>query len=264
MNPFKTMIIAQISDTHILPPDDADPVSLARSGNLRRCVEDINGLDPAPDAVIHTGDMTQSGQPDEFAHAREILSQLAPPLYVTPGNRDSREGVAGAFAAEGYLPEAPAFLHYAVDGFPVRLISVDSLSSTGKKGDFCEARLAALDATLGEMPDRPTALFMHHPPFGITGVSDSFQYERREAVAGLAAVLADHAQVIRIFCGHAHRPRAAVIGAATATTTPSVAIDLRKGSYPSSMAARAVYQVHRFYGNGGEGSFASHTRWEGE
>jgi len=169
-----------------------------------------------------------------------------------------------AFSGVACFPENPPFIHYAIEHFPVRLVAVDTLGLNARKGDFCDARLKALDQTLARVADKPTALFMHHPPFGITGVSDSFQYERREAVAGLAAVLADHAQVIRIFCGHAHRPRAAVIGAATATTTPSVAIDLRKGSYPSSMAARAVYQVHRFYGNGGEGSFASHTRWEGE
>ena len=56
------MIIAQITDTHLGDANAADPVFRARAENLRACVADINGLDPKPDAVIHTGDMTQHGQ----------------------------------------------------------------------------------------------------------------------------------------------------------------------------------------------------------
>ena len=52
------MIIAQITDTHLAAANAADPVFRARAENLRECIADINGLDPMPDAVIHTGDMT--------------------------------------------------------------------------------------------------------------------------------------------------------------------------------------------------------------
>ncbi|MBL4691555.1 MAG: metallophosphoesterase [Rhodospirillales bacterium] len=252
------MNIAQISDTHLLAAGELDPVGAGRAENLRRCVADINSLDPRPDAVLHTGDMTQHGRDREFDHAREILSELKAPLFVTPGNRDGREGVARAFAREPWFPTDPSFIHYAVDGFPVRLISVDSLGSNARKGDFCEARLNALDATLGEDIDRPTALFMHHPPFEIVGVSDSYQYQRPGAVTELAAVLARHPQVIRLFCGHAHRPRTASISGVFASTVPSIAVDLRKGPYHGEMAARPVYQVHRYDGNG---AFISETRW---
>ena len=62
------MIIAQITDTHLAAADSGDPVFRARAENLRACIDDINGLDPMPDAVIHTGDMTQHGQAAEFAH----------------------------------------------------------------------------------------------------------------------------------------------------------------------------------------------------
>lgn len=53
-------------------------------------------------------------------------------------------------AGECYFPEDTSFIHYAVDEFPVRLVSVDSLGSNGKKGDFCKSRLNALDVTLAE------------------------------------------------------------------------------------------------------------------
>ncbi|MDP6883937.1 MAG: metallophosphoesterase, partial [Rhodospirillales bacterium] len=84
---FRTMIIAQITDTHLSHADAANPVFGARAENLRQCVADINGLDPMPDAVIHTGDMAQHGQAGEYVHARSLLAALEVPLYVTPGNR---------------------------------------------------------------------------------------------------------------------------------------------------------------------------------
>ncbi len=252
------MIIAQIADTHLVAADGADPMFEARTENLRACVADINGLDPLPDVVIHTGDLTQNGVAAEFDHAQTLLAALKMPLYVTPGNRDGREGMARAFAADGYMPPDCAFVHYAVDGHPVRLVAMDSLADDGAaKGDFCPARLTSLDATLAQAPARPTALFMHHPPFDVPAAPDPFAYQRRQAVADLAAVVARHPQVVRIFTGHMHRPCVATVGGVAASTVPSVAVDKRYGDYAASMEGQPVYHVHRFERDWG---FSSESR----
>ena len=255
------MIIAQITDTHLGDANAADPMFRARADNLRQCVADINGLDPMPDAVIHTGDMTQHGQAAEFANARALLAALEAPLYITPGNRDGREGMARAFAGNGHMTPIGAFVHYSIEEHTVRLIAVDTLANDGSpKGDLCDARLAALDATLAEEPARPKALFMHHPPFDVPTAPDPFAYHRRRAVADLAAVVSRHPQVVRIFTGHMHRPWMAAVGGVAASTVPSVAVDLRKGHYAPTMAGRPVYQVHRFEVDWG---FTSETRLTG-
>ena len=205
--------------------------------------------------------MTQHGQAAEFAHARSLLAALEMPLYVVPGNRDGREGIALAFAGDGYMMPDRAFDHYAVEAHPVRLVAVDSLAADGStKGDLCHGRLTALDATLAEAPTQPTALFMHHPPFDVPTAPDPFAYQRRRAVADLAAVVARHPQVVRILTGHMHRPWTATVGGVAASTLPSVAVDLRWGRYPPTMARRPIYQVHRFEGDCG---FASETRLAG-
>ncbi len=252
------MIIAQIADTHLTAADPADPVFRARTENLRECIADINGLDPMPDAVIHTGDVTQNGRAEEYAFARSLLAALEAPLYVIPGNRDDREEMVRAFAADGYMRPDCAFIHYAVEDHPVRLVAVDTLAADGgAKGELCHARLAALDATLAEAPAQPTALFMHHPPFEVPAAPDPFAYQHRRAEADLAALVSRHPQVVRIFTGHMHRPWTATVGGVAASTVPSVAVDLRKGSYAPAMAGRAVYQVHRLMADRG---FASETR----
>lgn len=244
------MIIAQIADTHLLAADAADPVARARADYLRACIADINGLAPGPDAVIHTGDMTQHGRAEEFAHVRSLLAALKAPLYVTPGNRDGREGVVRAFAGDGYMKTNGMFVHYAAEAHSVRLIAVDSLATdNSSKGELCQDRLTALDATLAEAPGRPTALFMHHPPFDVPTAPDPFSYRCRQAASDLAEVVSRHPQVVRIFTGHMHRPWLATVGGVAASTVPSVAVDLRYGQYPSTMQAQPVYQVHRFKDN---------------
>ncbi|MDP6876419.1 MAG: metallophosphoesterase [Alphaproteobacteria bacterium] len=255
------MIIAQIADTHLVADSAAEPMFHARTEDLRACIADINGLDPPPDAVIHTGDMTQNGGVAEFAHARSLLAALRAPLYITPGNRDGREGMTRAFADDGYIRPNGAFVHYAVEAHPVRLIAVDSLADDGgAKGDLCQDRLAALDATLAAAPARPTALFMHHPPFDVPAAPDPFAYQRRQAAADLAALLSRHPQVVHVFAGHMHRPWTARLGGVAASTVPSVAVDKRYGHYAPTMAERPVYHVHRFEDDWG---FASQSRLVG-
>jgi len=147
--------------------------------------------------------------------------------------------MARAFADEGYMRPDDDFVHYVVEAHQVRLVAVDSLA---------------------EAPARPTALFMHHPPFDVPAAPDPFAYQRRGAAADLAAVVSRHPQVVRIFTGHMHRPWTATVGGVAARTVPSVAVDKRYGHYAPGMAERPVYQLHRLEGDWG---FASATRLVG-
>ena len=81
------MIIAQISDTHVaLDAPDAD----RRMQDFASTIADINALDPAPDVIVHTGDIVHNGRPDEYAQAAAVLAMARAPLYVLPGNKDER------------------------------------------------------------------------------------------------------------------------------------------------------------------------------
>jgi 3',5'-cyclic AMP phosphodiesterase CpdA len=236
------MLIAQISDTHILVPGSDHPAAQLRADCLRRCVADINRQ--RPDAVIFTGDTVQHGLAEEYAHLRALLAPLEAPLYLIPGNRDDKEAMRAAFGDRTYLPKNGAFLHYAVDDHALRLVGIDSTSPGERKGVFCAARQAWLDAALGEEPDRPTMLFIHHPPFD---VDDHYVggYRRPEDAAALTALVSRHAQVERLFCGHVHclaeRSWAGTLG----SVMPSIAVDVRKGVDEAEAAQRPIYMLHR-------------------
>src|ERR1700722_789999 len=126
------MIIAQISDTHIaLDTPDAD----RRMRDFALTIADINALDPAPDAIVHTGDIVHNGRQDEYARAAAILADARAPVYVLAGNKDDRANLREAFSARGYLAPDSEFIDYAIDDYPVRLIALDTLSSASNKGD---------------------------------------------------------------------------------------------------------------------------------
>ena len=249
------MIIAQISDTHIMASDDPDDRREGRIETLRRCVADINTLDPQPNVVIHTGDMTQNGKHGEFVTARDVLAGLVMPFYPTPGNRDGSLPMIKAFQN---LSQNDAFMLYAADAETVRLIAMDTIAETGNKGDFTKEKLAALDALLFKAQDHPTALFMHHPPFNISTSREPYQYYRPEAANEFSDLVARHPQLIRLFCGHSHRDYRAKIGSMLASTMPSIAIDLRLDTYPDDKMDVPVYHLHRYTDGAG---FETELRW---
>jgi 3',5'-cyclic AMP phosphodiesterase CpdA len=236
------MIIAQISDTHI---DLDGPNGPARLSNLERCVEDINRLEPLPDVVIHTGDLAHNAKPSEYETAKRVLDALRCPLLVAAGNRDDRGAIRGTFPAETYLlPDTP-FVQYRVETFPVRLIAIDTLSENSNKGTYCQVRANSLRAALAEDTSKPTAIFMHHPPFVVHESDYPFQFDSWESVERVAQALVGQRHVVGMFCGHTHRNVAGEVGGVPVRSMPSVAVDLRLGSYPVEFQSVPLYKLHR-------------------
>ena len=241
------MLIAQISDTHILARASDDPVGASRAENLRLCIVDINSL--AVDAVIHTGDSVQHGTAEEYEHLREILAELKAPLFLTPGNRDRQAALRAAFEDISYFPSDGDLLHYAVEHYPVRLVALDSVAAGERKGVYCAQRLTWLRETLAREPDKRTILFIHHPPFDI---AEHYRdgYCRPQDAEDLAALVSRHPQVERLLCGHVHCWHREQWGGTVATTMPSVAVDLRKG-VDAALGVAPLYLLHVISSDGG-------------
>ena len=242
------MLIAQISDTHILPKESDQPAASLRADCLRRCVADINRR--RPDAVIFTGDTTQHGSPEEYALLRELLAPLEAPLYLVPGNRDDKNAMRAAFSDHPEFLDSGDFLHHTVEEHPVRLVAIDSTSPGERKGRFCAQRQTWLDGVLCEQPERPTLLFIHHPPFD---VGDHYVggYRRPEEAAALAAIVNRHPQVVGLLCGHVHWPVEIGWAGTEARIMPSVAVDVRKGVDETEAQGRPIYLLHRVSGEAG-------------
>jgi len=237
------MIIAQISDTHVaLDSPDAN----ARMRDFELAIADINALDPAPDVIIHTGDIVHNGRTEEYAQAAATLGKARAPVYVMAGNKDSRAELREAFSAQTYLTPDFGFVQYAIDDYPVRLIALDTLSSGSNKGDFCVARIRHLIDMIDAETTKPVAVFTHHPPFEVMVGPDRLHFETPEVMSRLGRALQRSGRVVAVFSGHVHRAAAGHVGSIPASVVQCIATTLRRGEYPNQMKLRPVYQLHRF------------------
>ncbi len=236
------MRIAQISDTHIAVP----PVSGAdREGDLARVIHDIHTRRKRPDLVIHTGDASNYGRPEEYTVLRRIMDTLNIPWIILPGNRDNRAHMRDAF---GDLPWMPAGsdepLDFALEDFAVRIVAFDSKGPRTNKGWADAGRLSALSALLESGSGRPTVLAMHHPPFAMRYAKDPHQFADWSQAERLAEVVRRRACVKLLLTGHSHRLAESHIGNAPAFTMPSVATDLRKGEFRAALARHPAYMLY--------------------
>jgi len=238
---LKLLLVAQISDTHILAPASDNPAAELRGDCLRRTVADVN--QQKTDAVIFTGDTVQHGERQEYARLRELLAPLEAPLYLVPGNRDDKNEMRATFSDFAYLPKIGDFLHYVIEEHAVRLVAIDSTSHGERKGVFCPARQAWLEEVLSGRPDQPTLLFIHHPPFDIEGHYVGGYRRPGEAVA-LADIVSRHPQVAGLICGHVHWLIQREWAGTQARIMPSVAVDLRHGIDESEAREQPIYLLH--------------------
>jgi 3',5'-cyclic AMP phosphodiesterase CpdA len=237
------MLIAQISDTHIaLDTPDAGQ----RIRDFEVAIADINGLDPAPDVIVHTGDIVHNGRPDEYAVAARILAQARAPVYVISGNKDDRINLRAAFSPAGYLEPGSDFVQYAIEDHPVRLIAADTLNIGSNKGDFCPERAERLVELIDADIRKPIAVIAHHPPFEVKVGPDPLNFETSEMMVRLREVLKRSGRVVAVFSGHVHRAAEGHVGRIPATVMQCIATPLRRGEYPAHIRNRPVYHLHRF------------------
>lgn len=252
------MIIAQISDTHIAldTPDSAQ-----RLQDFEAVIADINALDPAPDVIVHTGDVVHNGRVDEYGAAADILKRAGAPVYLMVGNKDDRANLRAVFPDAEYLDAASPFIDYAVEDFPLRLIMLDTLSPGHNRGDFCAERIRRLSEMTDAEDSRPIVVFTHHPAFEVSVGPDPIHFHDLDAMNALRQALRQSGRVAGIFSGHVHRAANGDVEGIPATVMSAVSTNLRKGEYPPHMTARPVYQVHRF---APDGQFVTETRIAGK
>ncbi len=237
------MKIAHISDTHICLPE---PENTDRLADLKLAIDEINLMHPAPQLVIHTGDITHNGLVEEYQAAHQLLAKLNMPLYVIPGNKDRRKEMKTVFGKEMRLGDDSHFFQYALNWNAFRLVFLDTLDEGERLGNLCKARLDNLVQMLDKDRERPTIIFMHHPTFDIVEAPRPFQFINREIVEKFDKIVHDNPQIIKIFSGHSHRYGRHKLGNTDLFAISALAIDLRWGDYGEAMKERPVYEVYDF------------------
>ena len=221
------MLIAQISDLHVQEQVGVKTAGVDNDDGILSAVKEINSWTPSVDLVIVTGDVAHNGRPAGYRRAAEMLERIKAPWYVLPGNHDEQETLRKIFADRDYIPQEGDFCQYTIEGYPVRIVALDSTVHEYHQGELCAQRLAWLEEQLQKERDKPTLIFMHHPPIK-TGIFWMDSISLLKGAEEFSAIVQRHPQVKGIHCGHIHRSIFSSLGRVPVSVAPSTcyAVDL--------------------------------------
>lgn len=253
-----TTLLLQLSDLHIREPGKQAYGRIQTAPYLKRAIDSILRLPQPPHAVVITGDLTDFGRAAEYDHLRELLSPLTIPVYLMPGNHDSREQMRRSFADHEYLGQS-GFVQFSVPVGDLQLIAIDTVNAGASAGLLCKERLAWLAGMLVLHADKPVVVAMHHPPFQ-TLIGHMDKIGLLEGAQELEALIAQHPNVERVICGHLHRAIQVRFGGTIAATVPSpahqVCLDLAPDAASMWTLEPPGFAIHALPANG---RLVSHT-----
>jgi 3',5'-cyclic-AMP phosphodiesterase len=214
-------LLAQLSDPHVNDDDDAPALALDTAARQ------VAAFQPAPGAVLVSGDLAEHGSASEYERVRELLLTLTMPVHVLAGNHDDAEALRKSFPLPPTIADAASDdYRYVTRCGPLRLIGCDTTRPGRDDGELGADRLSWLEARLTEDRDTPTIVAMHHLPL-LTGIPamDALGLPKADRAA-LSELVGAHPQVRRILTGHVHRAVLGALGRCAVFACPSTHLQL--------------------------------------
>jgi Icc protein len=157
-------VIAHLSDPHLLAAGVRQYGVIDTEASLALALERLARLDPAPRALVFTGDLADKAEPAAYARLRELVDPAAAAIGAevvwVMGNHDERAAYSAGLYGEA--SDATQDRVYDVDG--LRIVSLDSSVPGYHHGDLTDDQLAWLADVLTTPAPHGTLLAMHHPP----------------------------------------------------------------------------------------------------
>ena len=194
--------VAHLSDPHLIGAGGLHYGVIDNVANLRRALDRLAAVRPAPRALVFTGDLADQGAPDAYATLRSIVEPAAAAMGAivvwTMGNHDERAPFArGLFDSDhdGFQDRV-----HEVDG--LRIVALDTSVPGYHHGELRPEQLSWLADVLAAPAEHGTLLAMHHPPLPLPMLRGAELIELHEQHR-LAAVV-EGTDVRGILSGHLH------------------------------------------------------------
>lgn len=254
------LVVAHLSDPHLGGSPD-------RPERLRRTLAHATGGARRADVVLLTGDIADSGRPEQYAQASRLLAEVSVPVLAVPGNHDDRVAFrAGLLAGpgDGDVPcDGPLHRVRSVAG--ASFVLLDSTVPGADGGHLGTDSLTWLAGALRQAIRRdgaPVFVVMHHPPIALghpsldaIGLADA---------AAFADVVAGHPGVTAVLAGHAHSSSTGQLGGVPVILAPGIASTFAMPWEPAPTdVATAAAPGLAFHVVADNGSLTSHIRWVG-
>jgi 3',5'-cyclic-AMP phosphodiesterase len=235
------MRIAHLSDLHLA----RGPLAAGPAAGLADALGRALAIEPRPDCVVITGDLADTGHPDEYAALRDILRKCPVPVHLLPGNHDDPGALIARFGDTPYLGHGVS-PSYVAEYPEATLVIANSWVQGSPAGLLGPDQLAWIDRALGARPEVPAFVCLHHPPVPV-GIPFLDGMILDDAPA-LADVVRGHPHVVRVLAGHVHRDVSALFAGTVMTAAPSTyrqsALRLHDVEPPGYVAEPAGFLLH--------------------
>jgi hypothetical protein len=209
----------QISDSHI---GFRKPPNTDVTGTLKRAVDKINALEPAPSLVLHTGDLTHLSLPAEFDTTAEVLKGVrAGKLVCVPGEHDliGDDGVKRYLERFGKGTRGIGWHSFDFRGVHfIGLVNAES-EKPGGLGLLGAEQLDWLKKDVAGLADSKAVVVFAHVP--LWTVYEKWGWGTRDAAQALA--LLKRFGSVTVLNGHIHQAMQKIEGKVTFHTACSTA-----------------------------------------
>ena len=215
-------VLAHLSDTHLTAPGvkynqvlDADAALDRAASVLRAARADGRTLD----AVVLSGDLTDTGDSDAYRRLRDAVEPLGVPTIYATGNHDVRTEFHRCLL--GRDDTGPVLQVHRIGG--LRIVVLDSTIPGAGQGRLSEEHLAELTVELAEPAPDGTVVVLHHAP--LPPPSPLLSYFALETGSRHALARAVEGTDVRlILAGHHHLAQSGMLGAVPVAVAGSTAI----------------------------------------
>lgn len=195
-------VVAHLSDPHLIGGGGLHYGVIDNIVNLRRALDRLAAVRPAPRALVFTGDLADRAEPDAYETLRSIVEPAAAEMGAvvvwTMGNHDERAPFAKGLydsADDGFQDRV-----HEVDG--LRIVALDTSVPGYHHGELRPDQLTWLAGVLATPAEHGTLLAMHHPPVPLPMLRAAELIELHDQQA-LAEVITG-TDVRGILAGHLH------------------------------------------------------------
>ena len=235
------MRIAHLSDPHLT----RGPLAAQPAAGLADAIGRMLSIEPRPDCVVITGDLADTGHPDEYAVLRTILRRCPVPVHLMAGNHDDPAALIAKFGDTPFLGNGVS-TSYTAEYPQATIVIANSWIHGSPAGHLGQDQLAWIDRTLGARPDVPALVCLHHPPLPV-GIPFLDGMMLTDA-PGFADVIRKHPHVVRVLAGHAHRDVSALFAGTLLTVAPSTyrqsALRMHDAEPPGYLAEPTSFLLH--------------------
>jgi 3',5'-cyclic-AMP phosphodiesterase len=215
------LLIAQITDTHLFADNRQIMFDCPTNDTFAAVIAAIEALQPQPDLLLLTGDISQDETAASYEYARAQIGPLQIPTYWLPGNHDQNPATLQVLNGEGILPDK------VVTEAGWRLILLDSMVPKQPHGKLSESQLDWLEQQLepGAEIALPTLVAIHHHTLAC-GLAHMDGMALQNA-AQFWEIADRHPQIKVVLSGHIHQEFAAERNGVQYFGTPSTCVQLK-------------------------------------